>query len=70
MRILQTACHFLRGIESQNFFNGENISDLYNISIEYGIREILNKEKLKEEEIPNNYLNFLIIRNLLILMKN
>ena len=59
MRILQTACHFLRGIESQNFFNGENISDLYNISIEYGIREILNKEKLKEEEIPNNYLNFL-----------
>ena len=61
MRTLQTATHFLKGIESLNFFNNkDNISNLYNISIEYGIREILNKSKLKEdEEVPKNFLNFL-----------
>ena len=60
MRTLQTTVHFLKGIETNNCFNKkETISNLYNISIEYGIREILNKNKLKGEEVPKNFLNFL-----------
>ena len=61
MRTLQTTAHFLRGIsESKNFF-GDNvdISSLYNVSVEYGVREILNKNKLKGKEIPKDFLNFL-----------
>ena len=61
MRTLQTTSHFLRGImENKNFF-GENqkISDLYNISIDYDIREIISGHKLKGEGIPKDYLNFL-----------
>ena len=34
------------------------MNKLYNISIENGVREILNKNKYKED-IPKNYLNFL-----------
>lgn len=59
IRTLQTTAYFLKGIESQNFFNNKNISDLYNISIEYGVREILNKDKLKGEQVPKDFLNFL-----------
>ena len=46
MLTLQTTAYFLKGIESQNIFNNnsENLSNLYNISIEYGIREILIKK--------------------------
>jgi broad specificity phosphatase PhoE len=58
IRTLQTTAHFIRGIISQNFINNDNASDLYNISIEYGIRERLHKEKT-EEKIPKNFLNFL-----------
>ena len=57
---LQTTAYFLKGIESQKFFeNKDIISNLYNISIEYGIREILNSNKLKGEKIPKDFLNFL-----------
>ena len=59
MRTLQTTSYFLKGIDSKNFFQNNDISKLYNISIEYGIREILNKKKLKGEEVPKNFLNFL-----------
>ncbi len=43
MRTLQTATHFLRGIDSKNFYDKNDMNKLYNISIEYGVREILNK---------------------------
>ena len=60
MRTLQTTAHFLKGIETVNFFNKKDIiSNLYNISIDYGIREMLNKDKLKGEEVPQHFLNFL-----------
>ena len=60
MRTLQTTAHFLKGIETVNSFNEKDtISNLYNISIEYGVREILNRDKLKGEEVPKNFLNFL-----------
>ena len=61
MRTLQTTSYLLKGIhESKGFFvDKTNISSLYNISVDYGIREILNKNKLKGEEIPKSYLNFL-----------
>ena len=59
IRTLQTTAHFLKGIESTNCIINNNISDLYNISIEYGVREILNKDKLKGEQVPPNFLNFL-----------
>lgn len=65
IRTLQTTAHFLKGMESKNIFNSSSNKDnddfsiLYNISIEYGVREILNKKKLKDEIVPNNYLNFL-----------
>jgi len=61
MRTLQTTTYFIKGIESQNFFNNDNnnLYNLYNVSIEYGIREILNKDKLKGEQIPKKFLNFL-----------
>lgn len=62
MRTLQTTTHFLRGIDSQNFFEKNDMNKLYNISIEYGVREILNKNKYKED-IPKNYLNFLYNSN-------
>jgi broad specificity phosphatase PhoE len=58
MRTLQTTSHFLRGIATQNFFS-DNIDNIYNISIENGVREILNKDKLKGEEVPKDFLNFL-----------
>jgi len=58
MRTLQTTTHFLRGIDSKHFFDKDDVNKLYNISIEYGVREILNKKKYKED-IPKNYLNFL-----------
>ena len=61
MRTLQTTTYFIKGIESQNFFNNDNnnLYNLYNVSIEYGVREILNKDKLKGEQIPKKFLNFL-----------
>ena len=59
IRTLQTTAHFLKGIESTNCIINKNISDLYDISIEYGVREILNKDKLKGEQVPPNFLNFL-----------
>lgn len=58
MRTLQATSHFLRGISAQNFFR-ENIDNIYNISIENGVREILNKDKLKGEDVPKDFLNFL-----------
>ena len=61
MRTLLTTSYFLKGInESKNFFGDKaNISPLYNISVEYGVREILNKNKLKGEEVPKTFMNFL-----------
>ena len=60
MRTLQTTAHFLKGIESENLFEHKDIiSNLYNISIEYGIREILSGGKLKGKKIPKDFLNFL-----------
>ena len=60
MRTLQTTAHFLKGIESENFFEHKDIiSYLHNISIEYGVREILSRSKYKGEKIPKDYLNFL-----------
>ena len=58
MRTLQTTSHFLRGISTQKFFS-DKIDNMYNISIENGVREILNKHKLKGEEVPKDFLNFL-----------
>lgn len=61
MRTLQTTAHYLRGImEHKNFFgDSPKIEDLYNISIDYDIREIISGHKLKGEGVPKDYLNFL-----------
>lgn len=61
LRTLQTTSHFLKGIESLNYFNNnQELQNLYNISIDFGVREILNENKLKkEEEIPKKFLNLL-----------
>ena len=60
MRTLLTTTYFLKGIKSKNFFDQKDINTyLYNVSIEYEIREILNRDKLKGEIVPKDFLNFL-----------